>query len=151
MATIDKIDSQVADLQSEIDYLKSQIEIFQAKLSDLEHFKAQKEAQKEQIQKFDEKTSQVLAEAKSLNVAIPLKEEFEKVYDKPYHEGGLTDQERKIFWKLPYHSEEAIAEDQSITKARLSGIKSTLYKKFSLTGTPRQKTIALKAISAMYF
>jgi septal ring factor EnvC (AmiA/AmiB activator) len=39
-ATINKIDSQLADLQSEIDYLKSQIAIFQAKLSDLEHLKA---------------------------------------------------------------------------------------------------------------
>jgi chromosome segregation ATPase len=143
MATIDKIDSQLADLQSEIDYLKSQIEIFQAKLSDLEHFKAQKKAQKERVQN---KTSKVLTEAESLNVEIPSKEEFEKVY----YQGRLTDQERKILWKLPYHLEEAIAEDQCVTKSRLSGIKSSLYKKFGLQGTPCQKTIALKAMSAMY-
>ena len=143
MATIDKIDSQLADLQSEIDYLKSQIEIFQAKLSDLEHFKAQKKAQKERVQN---KTSKVLTEAESLNVEIPSKEEFEKVY----YQGRLTDQERKILWKLPYHLEEAIAEDQCVTKSRLSGIKSSLYKKFGLQGTPCQKTIALKAMSVMY-
>jgi uncharacterized coiled-coil protein SlyX len=149
-ATIDKIDSQLADLQSEIDYLKSQIEIFQAKLSDLEHFKAQKEAQKERVQKFEDKTSKVLTEAESLNVEIPSKEEFEKVYHIPCCQGGLTDQERKILWKLPYHLEEAIAEDQCVTKSRLSGIKSSLYKKFGLQGTPCQKTIALKAMSVMY-
>jgi chromosome segregation ATPase len=143
MATIDKIDSQLADLQSEIDYLKSQIEIFQAKLSDLEHLKAQKE-------RVQDKTSKVLAEAESLNVEIPSKEEFGKVYDIPYYQGGLTDQERKILWKLPYHLEEVIAEDQSVTKSRLSGIKSSLYKKFGLQGTPCQKTIALKAMSVMY-
>jgi chromosome segregation ATPase len=143
MATIDKIDSQLADLQSEIDYLKSQIEIFQAKLSDLEHFKAQKKAQKERVQN---KTSKVLTEAESLNVEIPSKEEFEKVY----YQGRLTDQERKILWKLPYHLEEAIAEDQCVTKSRLSGIKSSLYKKFGLQGTPCQKTIALKAMSVTY-
>ena len=143
MATIDKIDSQLADLQSEIDYLKSQIEIFQAKLSDLEHFKAQKKAQKERVQN---KTSKVLTEAESLNVEIPSKEEFEKVY----YQGRLTDQERKILWKLPYHLEEVIAEDQCVTKSRLSGIKSSLYKKFGLQGTPCQKTIALKAMSVMY-
>jgi chromosome segregation ATPase len=143
MATIDKIDSQLADLQSEIDYLKSQFEIFQAKLSDLEHFKAQKKAQKERVQN---KTSKVLTEAESLNVEIPSKEEFEKVY----YQGRLTDQERKILWKLPYHLEEAIAEDQCVTKSRLSGIKSSLYKKFGLQGTPCQKTIALKAMSVTY-
>ena len=150
MATIDKINSQLADLQSEIDYLKSQIEIFQAKLSDLENLKAQKEAQKERVQKFEDKTSKVLTEAESQKVEIPSKEDFEKVYDKPYHEGGLTDQERKMLWKLPYHAEEAIADDQAITKSRLSAIKSKLYKKFGLQGTPRQKTIALKAMSVMY-
>jgi uncharacterized coiled-coil protein SlyX len=142
-ATIDKIDSQVADIQNEIDYLKSQIEIFQAKLSDLEHFKAQKE-------RVQDKTSKVLAEAESLNVEILSKEEFEKVYHIPCYQGGLTDQERKILWKLPYHLEEAIAEDQCVTKSRLSGIKSSLYKKFGLQGTPCQKTIALKAMSVMY-
>jgi uncharacterized coiled-coil protein SlyX len=147
MATIDKIDSQVADIQDEIDYLKSQIEIFQAKLSDLENLKAQKEAQKERVQ---DKTSKVLAEAESLSVGIPSKEEFGKVYDNPYYQGGLTDQERKILWKLPYHLEEAIAEDQCVTKSRLSGIKSSLYKKFGLQGTPCQKTIALKAMAVMY-
>jgi hypothetical protein len=146
-ATIDKIDSQVADIQNEIDYLKSQIEIFQAKLSDLEHLKAQKEAQKERVQ---DRTSKVLTEAESLNVEIPSKEEFEKVHDIPCYQGGLTDQERKILWKLPYHLEEAIAEDQCVTKSRLSGIKSSLYKKFGLQGTPCQKTIALKAMSVMY-
>ena len=93
-ATINRIDSQLADLQSEIDYLKSQIEIFQAKLSDLEHLKAQKEAQKERVQ---DKTSKVLTEAESLNVEIPSKEEFEKVYYHiPYYQGGLIDQE---IWK----------------------------------------------------
>ncbi len=81
-ATIDKIDSQLADLQSEIDYLKSQIEIFQAKLSDLEHLKAQKE-------RVQDKTSKVLTEAESLNVEIPSKEEFEKVHDIPYKKFGL--------------------------------------------------------------
>ena len=90
MATIDKIDSQLADLRSEIDYLKSQIEIFQAKLSDLEHLKAQKE-------RVQDKTSKVLTEAESLNVEIPSKEEFKKVYYHiPYYQGGLIDQE---IWK----------------------------------------------------
>lgn len=144
-----KIDTHINEIQQEINALNSQVEELQSRIAELQ--KMQSKLKDEKVfQKFEDKTSKILAEAKSLNVEIPSKEEFEKVYDKPYHEGGLTDQERKIFWKLPYHSEEVIAEDQSITKARLSGIKSTLYKKFSLAGTPRQKTIALKAISAMY-
>jgi len=144
-----KIDTHINEIQQEIDALNSQVEELQSRIAELQ--KMQSKLKDEKVfQIFENKTSQVLAEAESLNAEVPSKEEFEKVYDIPYHQGGLTDQERKILWKLPYHLEEAIAEDQCVTKSRLFGIKSSLYKKFGLRGTPRQKTIALKAMSAMY-
>jgi cell division septum initiation protein DivIVA len=144
-----KIDTHINEIQQEIDALNSQVEELQSRIAELQKMQSKLKDAK-LLQKFEDKTSQVLAEAESLNVEIPSKEEFEKVYCIPDYRGGLTDQERKILWKLPYHAEEAIADDQCVTKSRLSGIKSKLYKKFNLQGTPRQKTIALKAMSAMY-
>jgi predicted nucleic acid-binding Zn-ribbon protein len=140
-----KIDTHINEIQQEIDALNSQVEELQSRIAELQKMQSKLKDAK-LLQKFEDKTSKVLTEAESLNVEIPSKEEFEKVY----YQGRLTDQERKILWKLPYHLEEAIAEDQCVTKSRLSGIKSSLYKKFGLQGTPCQKTIALKAMSVMY-